>query len=717
MPKITENLPGVKTRRIGVTYVPKVANAEFPRDSEFSKYYCCKVMRAPAAINNICNNLTWRKTHPKSWSVQRMKVPTVLFIFCWAMQFKAAAAVTIQDHSDYQACIQNGCSRLYLRDSLTGTVPTQMGALTQLTDLSVQGWVPQPRGAGSQGRGGALGGLRPGPAREEVPRGVERSAALMRSDLTWPRSTEGAHPVVTPVCMRHGVDVYVSGYNSLTGTVPTQMGALTQLQYLALGYNSLMGTVPTQMGALTQLYELDLHRNSLTGTVPTQMGALTQLQYLASGAVRLLHCNLMFSVGAYVCDAVGRLPKPVGAGSHGRGQQGLQGRGGALGGLRPGQAREEVPGGLEQSAALMRSDLTWPRSAEGAHPVVTPGHCWVGEGGTMMVTSGRWGMEETAARYIFDDSLMGTVPTQLGELTQLTYLQRPTPKHATPVGGIYAGPQGPFGCFAAVCCSQSGRMSVMRLDGSQSLSGADPMAVGSRGRWMCALWLLRLLVAAHTETGFLGTGAHNHQSAGVVPILRCTPGSCRDGCPTLEVQGHRAGVVPSEVSDQALQTGITGSGGLAGILDDAMTGPIDGTVLRGLHVGWLLGYYQGRRGYCWVGEGGTMMLTSGRWEMEETAARDLQYNGLTGTVPTQMGALTQLTRLDLYNNSLTGTVPTQMGALTQQNSLYLYDNSLTGTVPTQMGALTQLTRLYLHDNSLTGTVPTQMGALAQLYHL
>ncbi|KAK3236421.1 hypothetical protein CYMTET_53444 [Cymbomonas tetramitiformis] len=49
---------------------------------------------------------------------------------------------------------------------------------------------------------------------------------------------------------------------------------------LSLSYNSLTGTVPTQMGALTQLSYLYLHSNSLTGTVPTQMGALTKLTYL-----------------------------------------------------------------------------------------------------------------------------------------------------------------------------------------------------------------------------------------------------------------------------------------------------------------------------------------------------------------------------------------------------------------------------------------------------
>ena len=41
--------------------------------------------------------------------------------------------------------------------------------------------------------------------------------------------------------------------------------------------NSLSGSVPTQLSALTGLTQLDLATNSLSGSVPTQLSALTGL--------------------------------------------------------------------------------------------------------------------------------------------------------------------------------------------------------------------------------------------------------------------------------------------------------------------------------------------------------------------------------------------------------------------------------------------------------
>ena len=42
------------------------------------------------------------------------------------------------------------------------------------------------------------------------------------------------------------------------------------------------------------------------------------------------------------------------------------------------------------------------------------------------------------------------------------------------------------------------------------------------------------------------------------------------------------------------------------------------------------------------------------------------------------------------------------------DGLYLYDNELTGTFPTQLGNLSQLTYLELHNNPLTGAIPTRL---------
>ncbi|MEN8218853.1 MAG: Calx-beta domain-containing protein, partial [Pseudomonadota bacterium] len=89
-------------------------------------------------------------------------------------------------------------------------------------------------------------------------------------------------------------------------------------------------------------------------------------------------------------------------------------------------------------------------------------------------------------------------------------------------------------------------------------------------------------------------------------------------------------------------------------------------------------------------------------------------NSLTGSIPTEMGNLSNLTRLDLGDNSLTGSIPTEMGNLTNLTELSLSDNSLTGSIPTEMGNLTNLTELSLSDNSLTGTIPTEMGNLTNL---
>ena len=46
--------------------------------------------------------------------------------------------------------------------------------------------------------------------------------------------------------------------------------------------------------------------------------------------------------------------------------------------------------------------------------------------------------------------------------------------------------------------------------------------------------------------------------------------------------------------------------------------------------------------------------------------------------------------------------------------LYLVDSFLTGSIPSEMGRLTNLTRLELSGNYLRGTIPTEIGLLTKL---
>ena len=48
-----------------------------------------------------------------------------------------------------------------------------------------------------------------------------------------------------------------------------------------LSSNSLSGTIPSTITALTSLTEIAFYSNSLTGTIPSAMSALTSLKYLS----------------------------------------------------------------------------------------------------------------------------------------------------------------------------------------------------------------------------------------------------------------------------------------------------------------------------------------------------------------------------------------------------------------------------------------------------
>ena len=102
-----------------------------------------------------------------------------------------------------------------------------------------------------------------------------------------------------------------------------------------------------------------------------------------------------------------------------------------------------------------------------------------------------------------------------------------------------------------------------------------------------------------------------------------------------------------------------------------------------------------------------------------TRLRNLQLygNDLAGTIPAALGDLTELTDLDLSYNELAGTVPPEIGKLVQLRTLYLESNNLFGAIPPEIGNLTGLSLLWLHSNGLSGSIPPELGNLASLARL
>ncbi len=69
------------------------------------------------------------------------------------------------------------------------------------------------------------------------------------------------------------------------------------------------------------------------------------------------------------------------------------------------------------------------------------------------------------------------------------------------------------------------------------------------------------------------------------------------------------------------------------------------------------------------------------------------------------GTPTRVTKVELDDEDLTGTIPTELGSLSELTHLDLSDNSLTGDIPRELGRLDNLVEIRLSGNSLTGCIP------------
>ena len=66
--------------------------------------------------------------------------------------------------------------------------------------------------------------------------------------------------------------------NRLTGTIPDGILEMNpNLSMLAIGGNQFSGPIPKTLARATKLTDLQLNMNSLTGTIPTEIGALSLL--------------------------------------------------------------------------------------------------------------------------------------------------------------------------------------------------------------------------------------------------------------------------------------------------------------------------------------------------------------------------------------------------------------------------------------------------------
>ena len=71
------------------------------------------------------------------------------------------------------------------------------------------------------------------------------------------------------------------GGNELSGSIPSELGNLDNLRTLWLNGNELSGSIPSELGNLANLEDLSLSGNQLSGWIPPELGTLANLEDLS----------------------------------------------------------------------------------------------------------------------------------------------------------------------------------------------------------------------------------------------------------------------------------------------------------------------------------------------------------------------------------------------------------------------------------------------------
>lgn len=450
--------------------------------------------------------------------------------------------------------------------------------------------------------------------------------------------------------------------NKLTGTVPSNIGLLSKLQFLDLSTNSLHGTLPLSLANLTQVYELDVSRNNITGVLdprlfPDGTGAAK------TGLISLKNLLLQTT------GLGGRIPQEIGNLKY------L-----SLLALDENHFYGPIPRSLGNLSELSILRLSGNLLSGNIPPNL----------GTL---------SKLTDLRLLTNKLSGQVPEELGNLSSLTVL------HLSENNFTGQLPQ-------QVC--QGGKL-VNFSAAFNNFSGPIPVSLKN-----ChSLYRVRL---EHNQlTGVVDQDFGVYPNLTYVDLsfnnfrgeLSANWGECKN-LTVLRIAGNMlSGNIPVEIGQlNSLAVLDLSFNQISGEIP-AQLGKLSKLLFLSLKDNWLSGQVPVE-----IGELSSlqsldlsMNMLSGPipyqiGECNRLRLLSLAKNSLNGTIPYQIGNLVASQNLlDLSSNFLTGEIPSQLGKLTSLEQLNLSCNNLSGAIPASLSNMWSLIAVNFSYNNLEGPLP------------
>ena len=444
--------------------------------------------------------------------------------------------------------------------------------------------------------------------------------------------------------------LYLSG-NQLSGEIPSELGKLDFLSYLHLGRNQLSGEIPSEMGSIRDLTALNLSSNRLSGEIPPELGNLRRLSYLylndnrLTGEIpsRLGRLHALYVGGNQFTGCIPSRLRSVGKNDFLR--LGLDFCGGGES-LVPRGSDTEALVALYNAAGgeNWRDNTNWMTSESVCR--------WYG------VSCRGSRTNSVLSLNLIGNNLSGELPPELGNLTGMRIMHLAQ----NDLSGDIPAELGDNPILRQIYLNDN------------RLSGEIPPELGNIER----LELLNL--SRNNLEGSLPSELGNLGELETLGLI----GNRFTGC----VPPRMARVRSFNISDVSLL--------FCEFTDRAA----------------LVDFYRATGGPGWINS--TNWLSDEpvhRWHgirigsTGRVGAINLPENQLSGEIPAELDALTNLASLNLQDNQLTGEIPAELGNLTNLRTLLLNGNQLSGNIPFELNNLSKLKRGELTGNQLTGCIP------------